>query len=106
MDAQALQLNGALVEGNSTEGVTGQHDEMLARVGHMTRSLHESLRELGFDILIEKSTHDIPNARDRLDYVARMTEQAAQRVLNATDEAGPLQGKIESLKIMYETLAR
>ena len=66
-------------------------EEMLARVGQMTRSLHESLRGLGFDQLIERASHDIPDARDRLDYVARMTEQAAQRVLNATDAAGPLQ---------------
>ncbi len=72
------------------------HDELLSRVGQMTRSLHENLRGLGFDKLITKAAHDIPDARDRLEYVAKMTEQAAQRVLNATDEAGPLQGKIES----------
>ncbi|WP_293775548.1 protein phosphatase CheZ [uncultured Oxalicibacterium sp.] len=70
-------------------------EEMLARVGQMTRSLHESLRGLGFDQLIERASHDIPDARDRLDYVARMTEQAAQRVLNATDAAGPLQETIQ-----------
>ncbi|MDB5761656.1 MAG: cheZ [Herminiimonas sp.] len=64
------------------------------RVGQMTRSLHDSLRGLGFDKLIEKAAHEIPNARDRLDYVAKMTEQAAQRVLNATDAAGPLQDRI------------
>lgn len=62
----------------------------------MTRILHDSLRGLGFDKLLEKAAHDIPDARDRLDYVAKMTEQAAQRVLNATDEAGPLQSKIDS----------
>ncbi len=73
-----------------------QHEEMLVRVGQMTRSLHENLRGLGFDRLIEKAANDIPNARDRLDYVAKMTEQAAQRVLNATDEAGPLLNKIDS----------
>jgi len=69
--------------------------EMLTRVGMMTRTLHDSLRGLGFDKLIERAAHDIPNARDRLDYVAKMTEQAAQRVLNATDAAGPLQDQID-----------
>jgi chemotaxis protein CheZ len=69
--------------------------EVLARVGAMTRTLHDSLRGLGFDKLLEKAAHDIPNARDRLDYVAKMTEQAAQRVLNATDAAGPLQDGID-----------
>lgn len=71
-----------------------QQEEVLLRVGHMTRTLHDSLRGLGFDKLIERAAQDIPDARDRLDYVARMTEQAAQRVLNATDIASPLQDGI------------
>ncbi len=75
--------------------VPEQHDEFLVRVGHMTRSLHESLRGLGLDKMIERAACDIPDARDRLDYVAKMSEQAAQRVLNATDAAGPLQDKID-----------
>ncbi len=76
-------------------GHDASHDEMLLRVGQMTRSLHDSLRVLGFDKLLERAAHDIPNVRDRLDYVSRMTEQAAQRVLNATDTAAPLQMQIE-----------
>ncbi|MGH8806343.1 MAG: protein phosphatase CheZ [Noviherbaspirillum sp.] len=72
------------------------HDEVLARVGHMTRMLHDNLRGLGFDKLIAKAAHDIPDARDRLDYVAKMTEQAAQRVLTATETASPLQEQIET----------
>ena len=89
MDTQSSQTIG------SAGADPSQHDEVLLRVGQMTRSLHDSLRGLGFDKLIEKAAHDIPNARDRLDYVARMTEQAAQRVLNATDAAGPLQDQID-----------
>ena len=74
----------------------GTHDEFMSRIGHMTRALHESLRGLGLDKLIEKAASDIPDARDRLDYVARLSEQAAQKVLNATDAAGPLQDGIEA----------
>jgi len=74
----------------------GEHDEMLARVGQITRTLHDSLRELGLDKVVEKATHDIPDVRERLNYVARMTEQAAQRVLNATDTAIPLQERIDA----------
>ena len=69
-------------------------DDMLVRIGHITRILHDNLRELGLDKVLEKATHDIPDVRDRLNYVARMTEQAAQRVLNATDTAIPLQDRI------------
>ncbi|MFJ5445664.1 protein phosphatase CheZ [Methylobacillus methanolivorans] len=71
-----------------------QHDEMLHRIGLLTRNLHESLRGLGFDKLLEQAAHGIPDARDRLNYVARMTEQAAERVLNATDIATPLQDEL------------
>ena len=71
-------------------------EALLARVGQMTRSLHDSLRGLDFDKLAARAAHDIPDARDRLDYVARMTEQAAQKVLNATEAASPLQERIAS----------
>lgn len=82
------------VEG-TLAGTAGQED-LLNRVGQMTRALHDSLRGLGFDKLIARAAHEIPDARDRLDYVARMTEQAAQRVLNATEAASPLQEGIAS----------
>jgi len=72
------------------------HDEVLSRIGHMTRALHENLRGLGLDKLIEKAASDIPDARDRLDYVARLSEQAAKRVLDATDAANPLQDGIDA----------
>lgn len=70
------------------------NEEMLNRIGQMTRSLHESLRALGLDKLIEQAAQGIPDARERLNYVAKMTEQAAERVLNATDIANPLQEEI------------
>lgn len=69
---------------------------MLVRVGQLTRNLHDSLRELGFDKVLSAATVDIPDVRDRLNYVVRMTEQAAQRVLNATDRAIPLQERVDA----------
>ncbi|HWJ93249.1 MAG TPA: protein phosphatase CheZ [Telluria sp.] len=76
--------------------LAGSHEEMLSRIGHMTRSLHDSLRGLGLDKLIERAASEIPDARDRLSYVARLSEEAAQKVLNATDAASPLQDSIDS----------
>lgn len=81
---------------HTAERAQASHDEVLCRVGHMTRALHESLRGLGLDKLIEKAASDIPDARDRLDYVARLSEQAAKKVLDATDAASPLQDAIET----------
>ena len=69
-------------------------DEMLNRIGYVTRTLHDSLSGLGLDKILEQVAQDIPDTRDRLNYVARMTEQAAERVLNATDAATPLQTEL------------
>lgn len=71
-----------------------QNDDMLSRIGHVTRMLHDSLSALGLDKIMEQVAHEIPDARDRLNYVAKMTEQAAERVLNATDVAIPLQTQL------------
>lgn len=83
--------------------VSHSEEDMVHRIGQMTRSLHESLRDLGLDQMIEKAAQDIPDARDRLNYVATMTEQAADRVLNATDIANPLQDTIASQAAALET---
>lgn len=96
MDTQFAGPAGAAAAVHTVSAESSEHDEMLARVGHITRTLHESLRELGFDKVLEKVSMDIPDVKDRLNYVARMTEQAAQRVLNATDAAIPLQERIDA----------
>ncbi|AZN35596.1 protein phosphatase CheZ [Iodobacter ciconiae] len=67
---------------------------MFAHIGHLTRKLHDTLKELGLDKSLEKAANDIPDARDRLSYIATLTEQAADRTLNALDAAKPIQDKI------------
>ncbi|MCX2780091.1 protein phosphatase CheZ [Microbulbifer thermotolerans] len=73
-----------------------QSDDLVQRIGQLTRMLRDSMRELGLDKEVEKAAQAIPDARDRLNYVAAMTEQAADRALNAVDRAQPLQNEIES----------
>ncbi len=100
------QLSPDAVEAFSSSQDT--QEKMLNRIGQMTRTLHDSLRGLGFDKLLEKAANDIPDARDRLEYVARMTEQAAEKVLNAIDLAIPLQDKLSddasALKDQWQTV--
>ena len=72
-----------------------QQDKVFHRVGQMARQLHDTLSQLGYDKLIEKATTALPDAKDRLSYIANLTEQAACKVLNATDVANPLQDQIE-----------
>ena len=73
-----------------------QQEDVFKRVGHMARSLHDTLSQLGYDKLIEKTVSTLPDAQDRLAYVANLTEQAACRVLNATDIALPLVDQLEA----------
>jgi chemotaxis protein CheZ len=68
--------------------------EILKRIGNMTRILHNNLAALGFDKVLEQVATEIPEARDRLNYIARMTEQAAERVLSATEVATPIQDHV------------
>lgn len=65
--------------------------DLIPRIAQLTRMLRDSMRELGLDQAIKDAAHAIPDARDRLHYVARMTEQAANRVLNAAEQIQPLQ---------------
>ncbi|EWH01282.1 protein phosphatase CheZ [Halomonas sp. BC04] len=69
-------------------------EDLVQRIGQLTRMLRESMRELGLDKEIEKAAEAIPDARDRLSYVATMTEQAAERALNAIDRAQPIQDSL------------
>lgn len=86
--------------GSSIEGFPVPSPEkalaMYAQIGQMTRKLHDALRELGYDKSLEKVADAIPDAKDRLSYIATLTANAAERVLNATDIAKPLQDEVQA----------
>ncbi|RMC90392.1 protein phosphatase CheZ, partial [Aquitalea palustris] len=69
---------------------------MYEQIGQLTRKMHDALRDLGYDKSLEKVADAIPDAKDRLSYIASLTESAAERVLNATDLAKPYQDDLES----------
>ncbi|PIJ50936.1 protein phosphatase CheZ [Erwinia sp. OLTSP20] len=75
------------------EAVTA--NDIISRIGSLTRMLRKSLRELGLEQAIAEAAEAIPDARDRLDYVVKMTSQAAERVLNAVDDTQPRQNEME-----------
>jgi chemotaxis protein CheZ len=69
---------------------------MFERLGGIVRLLHDSMRELGYDRSLSQAAAQISDAQGRLEYVAALTEKAANKVLNAIDIGMPEQ----------ETLAR
>ncbi|MBL8406782.1 MAG: protein phosphatase CheZ [Candidatus Accumulibacter phosphatis] len=86
----------------SVEQWQGQ-DRVFQRIGQMARQLHDTLGQLGYHELIENAVAAIPDTRDRLNYVVNLTEQAACRVLNATDLANPLQEELETASATLAT---
>lgn len=64
-------------------------------IGHLTRQLHDTLRKLGYDKSLEGAVSKMPDARDRLNYISTLTEQAATKALNAVEQTKPLQEKLE-----------
>lgn len=57
------------------------------RIGMLTRQLHDSLRGLGLTDKVKSWAGEIPDARSRLSYIARLTGEAAEKVLNNVDKA-------------------
>ncbi|MCS0633948.1 protein phosphatase CheZ [Telluria mixta] len=69
-----------------------EHEKgMYERLGGIVRLLHDSLRELGYDKALTEASSQIMDAQDRLEYVATLTEQAANKVLNTLDDGMPAQ---------------
>ncbi len=83
-------------ENASGETVPDSAEQLINRIGQLTRQMRESIRELGLDKGIAKVAEAIPDARDRLGYIAQMTERAAERALNAIDVAQPIQDGLAS----------
>ena len=99
----AVAATSAVVTSDVSERVPVVEDEnwtqqevVFNRIGHMARALHDTLGMLGYDKVLEKAVSALPDAKDRLAYIANLTEQAACRVLNATDIAGPLVEDVEA----------
>lgn len=64
---------------------------LYGRLGATVRQLHNAMRELGYERALDTTLQEITNSQDRLQYIATLTEQAANKVLNAVDEAIPIQ---------------
>lgn len=64
-------------------------------VGKLTRQLHDSLSDFQLDPRIEQMTaDDLPDAKNRLNYVMERTEEAANRTMDAVEASLPLADKL------------
>ena len=56
-------------------------------IGLLTRQLHDSLNGLGLTDKVKGWAGELPDAKSRLSYIARLTGEAAEKVLNRVDQA-------------------
>ena len=56
-------------------------------IGVLTRQLHDALNGLGLMDKVKTLTGELPDAKSRLSYIARLTGDAAEKVLNQVDQA-------------------
>jgi chemotaxis protein CheZ len=61
--------------------------EMFQQLGTITRQLHDALKELGFADKLKGTVDQLPDAQSRLSYIARLTGEAAEKVLNHVEGA-------------------
>lgn len=71
----------------ATTGTVGASPEVYQQIGHLTRLLHDTLEQLGVMPHLQIAADNLPDARSRLNYVARKTGEAAEKVLNSVDQA-------------------
>ncbi len=106
---RARELVAALEQGNeeAADRILDEIGEvrrsmLFQQIGRLTRQLHDAISGFMVDSRLTQLTQsEIPDARERLNYVIEITEQAANTTLNVVEEVFPmvtaLAARIDSL---------
>jgi chemotaxis protein CheZ len=83
--------------------------ELFAEIGKLTRQLHDSLNNFQVDSRInDLANADIPDAKERLNYVIERTEEAANKTMDAVETIFPvldvIQGKLDKVNPLWQKL--
>lgn len=83
--------------------------ELFAEIGKLTRQLHDSLNNFHVDSrLNDLATADIPDAKERLNFVIERTEEAANKTMDAVESIFPvvdsIQKQINTVKPLWHKL--
>ncbi len=101
---KAQELISALEQNDKTsidsllDELTKQREtQLFQELGKLTRELHESMSNFKLDARISDLTEqDIPDAKERLNYVITMTEDSANRTMDAVEAALPVSENIKN----------
>jgi chemotaxis protein CheZ len=93
LEMEQQEAANELVQGLAVPGSS----ELFAEVGKLTRQLHDSLKSFQIDPSISNLlSEDIPDAKRRLNHVIDMTEQAANKTMDAVESCLPIADKLNS----------
>ncbi len=100
---QARKLISCLESGNleqAREAIDGlsqiREASLFSEVGKLTRQLHEALANFQLDNKITGlAAQEIPDAKERLNYVIEMTESAANKTMDSVEECLPIAQSIK-----------
>ncbi|PHS33523.1 MAG: chemotaxis protein CheZ [Methylophaga sp.] len=80
-----------------------QESDLFQEVGKLTRELHDALNNFDVDArLIDLTKNDMPNTRDRLNFVIETTEEAAHKTLGFIDQTLPLTSELKQTAIKID----
>jgi chemotaxis protein CheZ len=73
-----------------------QQNNLFHEVGKLTRELHDALNNFNVDSrLVDLTQNDMPDTRDRLNFVIETTEEAAHKTLTYIEETLPLASQLK-----------
>jgi len=80
---------------DSADAIKTTESLMFGQVGQLTRELHDALVNFQNDTrLIDMAGQELPDAKDRLNYVIEMTDKAANTTMDAVDYCLPIADKL------------
>jgi chemotaxis protein CheZ len=104
--AEAARANDETVFYATLDDLTAMSESRLFQdIGRLTRQLHEALNNFHVDSRVEQlASAEIPDARNRLDEVIRMTEESAHKTMDLIEETVPLAERLtgESTRLARE----
>ena len=92
---------------NHDNAANPSNPQMFQKLGSITRQLHDALKELGYTDKLKGTVDQLPDAQSRLSYIARLTGEAAEKVLNHVELGKTEQGLIaERGRQLADTISR
>lgn len=94
---ESEQSEDSVIEANIDEIMNIRESSLFHELGKMTREIHDSIMNFRMDSRVSDLAHsDIPDAKDRLEYVIEMTEKSADTVLTVIEKSTPVAEKLNA----------